>query len=555
MANPRRPAGLPSRRPSTPASPSSPSTPAATGRPSSVRLGHVGQDEAIAGQGAGRELAAEGPRRCSASCTRPATSGSSSGVPVPRPRGFGGRGDVPAGGHQRPSSGAQSTIAVAAAERPVHRRRPDAELRGRRRGGRPRPRTPAPTRGIATFDLNQDVISGIQDGSIAFAVDQQPYEQGYLPIVMLTAVREEPEHRRRRPAGPHRPGDRRLRQRRRDRRPGPRPVRAERTRDRQSPAPGTAGTAQPTSGSPVCGPLRGLLVTPELGALVGAVVVFIVLRRAVAGLPRGEGDRQLAGPGVDARHHGGRRGAADDRRSLRPVGRRAHRDDGARRSASSPVEFRQNIWVAIGVALLIALAVGFFNGWLVTRTGLPSFIITLGTFLMLQGLNLGLTKAFTDTVTVGGIDDVPGYASRGVDLRLPAGHRGHRVPGGHPVVGCCSPRWPRGCCCAPGSATGCSPRAVTRWPRATSASPPDRTTITLFMTTAAAGWFVGTTLAVRLDVGAGQHRHRAGAHLHRGRGHRRLPAHRRLRLGDRGVARRAHLRHDPARHPVPALGR
>jgi simple sugar transport system substrate-binding protein len=38
---------------------------------------------------------------------------------------------------------------------------------------------------IATFDLNQDVISGIQDGSIAFAVDQQQYEQGYLPIVML----------------------------------------------------------------------------------------------------------------------------------------------------------------------------------------------------------------------------------------------------------------------------------------------------------------------------------------------------------------------------------
>ena len=38
---------------------------------------------------------------------------------------------------------------------------------------------------IATFDLNQDVIKGIQDGKIAFAVDQQQYEQGYLPIVML----------------------------------------------------------------------------------------------------------------------------------------------------------------------------------------------------------------------------------------------------------------------------------------------------------------------------------------------------------------------------------
>ena len=38
---------------------------------------------------------------------------------------------------------------------------------------------------VATFDLNQDVIKGIQNGSIAFAVDQQQYEQGYLPIVML----------------------------------------------------------------------------------------------------------------------------------------------------------------------------------------------------------------------------------------------------------------------------------------------------------------------------------------------------------------------------------
>ncbi|MGY1750277.1 sugar ABC transporter substrate-binding protein [Modestobacter sp. SYSU DS0511] len=38
---------------------------------------------------------------------------------------------------------------------------------------------------IATFDLNGDVIEAIQDGSIAFAVDQQQYEQGYLPVVML----------------------------------------------------------------------------------------------------------------------------------------------------------------------------------------------------------------------------------------------------------------------------------------------------------------------------------------------------------------------------------
>jgi simple sugar transport system substrate-binding protein len=43
---------------------------------------------------------------------------------------------------------------------------------------------------VATFDLNEDVISGIQDGTIAFAVDQQQYEQGYLPIVMLKLYAE-----------------------------------------------------------------------------------------------------------------------------------------------------------------------------------------------------------------------------------------------------------------------------------------------------------------------------------------------------------------------------
>ena len=43
---------------------------------------------------------------------------------------------------------------------------------------------------MATFDLNQDVISGIKDGAISFAVDQQQYEQGYLPIVMLKLYKE-----------------------------------------------------------------------------------------------------------------------------------------------------------------------------------------------------------------------------------------------------------------------------------------------------------------------------------------------------------------------------
>ncbi len=39
---------------------------------------------------------------------------------------------------------------------------------------------------LATFDLNADVAKAVESGKIAFAVDQQPYLQGYLPVVMLT---------------------------------------------------------------------------------------------------------------------------------------------------------------------------------------------------------------------------------------------------------------------------------------------------------------------------------------------------------------------------------
>lgn len=38
---------------------------------------------------------------------------------------------------------------------------------------------------LATFDLSSDVISGIQRGGVLFAVDQQQYLQGYLPVIFL----------------------------------------------------------------------------------------------------------------------------------------------------------------------------------------------------------------------------------------------------------------------------------------------------------------------------------------------------------------------------------
>jgi simple sugar transport system permease protein len=172
------------------------------------------------------------------------------------------------------------------------------------------------------------------------------------------------------------------------------------------------------------------------------------------------------------------------------------------------VQFGQNIWVAIAVALLVAWAVGLLNGWLVTRTGLPSFIITLGTFLMLQGLNLGLTKAVTGTVSAAGIASVPGYAAAEMVFasRVRIGTVEFRVAIVWWIV-----------------FTALASYVLLRtrfgnWVFATGGDevaarnvgvPARRTTITLFLTTATAAWFVGTTLAVRLtsvqaNAGIGQ---------------------------------------------------
>jgi simple sugar transport system substrate-binding protein len=145
-------------------------------------IGHVGQDESIAGQGAGRELAAEGAKKVLCVVHEAGNigleqrcSGASQGL---------GADVTPLQVDINDLQGAQSTIAsqlqsdssidavltlnsaVAAVAVSAAK---DAGSKAT----------------VATFDLNQDVIKGIQDGSIAFAVDQQQYEQGYLPIVML----------------------------------------------------------------------------------------------------------------------------------------------------------------------------------------------------------------------------------------------------------------------------------------------------------------------------------------------------------------------------------
>ena len=74
-------------------------------------------------------------------------------------------------------------------------------------------------------------------------------------------------------------------------------------------------------------------------------------------------------------------------------------------------EYGMGVWLAIALTFVFAACIGFINGWLVVTTGLPSFIVTLAMFFSLRGINLGATKALTDTVRVADVDLGTGFAS------------------------------------------------------------------------------------------------------------------------------------------------
>ncbi|CAB0840580.1 ABC transporter permease [Corynebacterium diphtheriae] len=73
--------------------------------------------------------------------------------------------------------------------------------------------------------------------------------------------------------------------------------------------------------------------------------------------------------------------------------------------------FHLNSWVGAGISLVFALGIGAWNGFLVTRTGIDSFLITLAGFLGLQGLNLAITKWVTGQVATPIISDMEGFGS------------------------------------------------------------------------------------------------------------------------------------------------
>ena len=75
------------------------------------------------------------------------------------------------------------------------------------------------------------------------------------------------------------------------------------------------------------------------------------------------------------------------------------------------VTYGWNLWAAIAAALVLAVLIGLLNGFLVIRTGLPSFIITLGTRYILVGTTTGLTSHLTGLTEVSGVDTTAGYSA------------------------------------------------------------------------------------------------------------------------------------------------
>lgn len=56
--------------------------------------------------------------------------------------------------------------------------------------------------------------------------------------------------------------------------------------------------------------------------------------------------------------------------------------------------------ISIVLALLVAALIGFINGVITVKTGLPSFIVTLATYLSVAGATLGLSRLITGTTQV-----------------------------------------------------------------------------------------------------------------------------------------------------------
>lgn len=71
--------------------------------------------------------------------------------------------------------------------------------------------------------------------------------------------------------------------------------------------------------------------------------------------------------------------------------------------ATLSVTYAWPMWLAIMATFVVAVSIGFLNGYIVTRTGLPSFIVTLAFLYILRGLTIFAAISTTNKTIIGGI--------------------------------------------------------------------------------------------------------------------------------------------------------
>ncbi|MFA1545405.1 ABC transporter permease [Actinomadura chokoriensis] len=155
-------------------------------------------------------------------------------------------------------------------------------------------------------------------------------------------------------------------------------------------------------------PLRRVLGRPELGALLGAVALFAFFSIIADAFLR-------AGSFSTVLYASSTFGIMAVGVSLLMIGGEFDLSAGVMVTSSALIaaltayQFTLNVWAGVAVSLVLTLALGMVNGVLYVRTRLPSFIITLATFFMLAGLNLGVTKALTGNVASDSVRDMDGF--------------------------------------------------------------------------------------------------------------------------------------------------
>ena len=114
--------------------------------------------------------------------------------------------------------------------------------------------------------------------------------------------------------------------------------------------------------------------------------------------------------------------------------------------AIPPMYMGWPLWASVIAAFGVCMALGWLNGYLVMRTKLPSFIVTLAFMFVLRGLTLVLSTTFANSTIVSGVgskfDESPvvsalfsGTTLHGVFTFLASHGIIESFPNGEPVVG------------------------------------------------------------------------------------------------------------------------